>query len=307
MILSVCPNPAVDKISTADFSRPGKVKKLKDTIYCAGGKGINASRALKTLGAETLAIGLAGGHTGRFFEALLAEEGLKGVFARIKEPSRINMTLLGAKEGEEMHLVDRGPSVKTRELEELRGLFASCLAGGDVRCALFAGSLPPGAPEDFYFGLIEYAKRKGVKTALDSSGKALREAVKAKPDILKPNSRELNELAGAELKTIKEKINFAASLGIPETLVSMGAKGAFLAADGLVLRAMPLKAEAENSVGSGDALLAGYIFARSTGGGEEDALLTGSACALANLSNRVPGRILPEEADRFRKKIRISH
>lgn len=306
MILVVCMNPAIDRISEADCLRRQNVKKIKTTAYSAGGKGINAARVLKALGADSLTVGFSGGHAGRFFEALLESEGLDGEFAQIKGITRMNATLLDAKGRGEMHIVDRGPAVEAEEAGLFRDLFMRAVDGGKFACALFCGSLPPGVPQNFYRGLISAAKKRGLRTAMDSSGRPLQSGIRAKPDIIKPNSRELDELAGVRLKKIGEKTDFALKLEIPETVVSMGRRGSFAVSGKEIFRALPLKTPCVNSVGAGDAMLAGYVFSRVLKKESiEKALLKGAACAQASLSSRMPGRIAPENIEKFEKRLKL--
>ena len=302
MILAVCLNPAIDRTSETDFFPAEKVKRVQNSVYSAGGKGVNIARVMKTLGAEALTIGLTGGYTGRFFESLLKEEGLKGSFIRIKGATRINATLVNRASGRETHLVDAGPEVTAGEMKKFRDLFDRMLSDNNIDCAVFSGSLPPGAPRDFYSGLIAAAGKRGIFTALDTGGEPLREGIRAEPRMIKPNSGELDGLAGAKLKNTGDRMNFARSLKIPEILVSMGRSGSFLCAGGKILRAGKVKAQPGNSVGSGDALLAGYVFSRilkkETA---EEALVTGSACALANLRSRTPGGVSMNDINRFKQ------
>ncbi len=301
MILAVCLNPAIDRTSEVDFFPFETVKRVRKSVYSAGGKGVNISRVMKKLGAEALTVGLSGGHTGRFFESLLENEGLKGRFIKIKGETRINATLIDPASGKEMHLVDAGPAVTGAEIKEFLDLYAGILADKKIDCAVFSGSLPPGAPRDFYAGLVSSARKSGILTALDTSGKPLEEGVKAKPDIIKPNSEELDGLAGVKLRGVREKMYFAMRLDIPETLVSMGGRGSFLCSGGKILRAGPAGAPAASSVGSGDALLAGYIFSRILKNkSPEEALATGSACARANIRSRLPGGVSIRDIHRLK-------
>lgn len=306
MILSVCLNPAVDRTSEGAFYPVRKVKKVKKAVYSAGGKGVNIARAIKTLGSEALIIGFSGGYTGRFFESLLLEEGINGCFIPIKGMTRLNWTMLEPAAGRETHFVEPGPKLSSGEVLKFRDIFEKVLSDENIDCAVFSGSLPPGAPEDIYFELIKESRKRGIKTALDTRGGALKKSICAKPDMIKPNKEELEELAGRKLKTIGDAADFAAGLDIPETLVSMGGRGSILASGGGMLRAAPVKTSGLSSVGCGDALLAGYIFSRFLKNERpEDALTTGSACALANLRGRLPGAFSLKDIKTCKREIKV--
>ena len=66
MILTVTLNPALDRILEIDNFQPGKVNLgARERASVAGGKGINVSRVVKTLGGKTLATGWLGGQKGK--------------------------------------------------------------------------------------------------------------------------------------------------------------------------------------------------------------------------------------------------
>jgi tagatose 6-phosphate kinase len=308
VILFVCLNPAIDKIVEAEFEPRKKVIKTKNTVYAAGGKGVNAARVIKILGGKYLVLGMAGGAAGKFLKSLLKDEGIAGRFVDIKNMTRINLTLIAPARGKETHFVDPGPLVSRAELKKFRDLFTEYINGGNIDCAVFSGSLPPGAPSYFYKELIKKAREKGIKTALDTSGAELKEGIKAKPDIIKPNGDELEELSGSELRGIKKKMDFARRLKIPEALVSLGERGSFVSRGGEIFRAEPMKTEGKiNSVGAGDALLAGYIYSRFIKNSSRgESLLTASACAASNLLGRLPGKIYLKDIRKFKKEAKIT-
>ena len=54
---------------------------------------------------------------------------------------------------------------------------------------VISGSLPAGSGADFYIALIEAARAASTKVFVDTSGEALRESAKARPDFVKDKSR----------------------------------------------------------------------------------------------------------------------
>ena len=98
---------------------------------------------------------------------------------------------------------------------------------------------------------------------LDVDGEALRQGIKALPNVIKPNIHELSELAGRELKDLDDIVSAARSInqqGVEIVLVSMGAKGILLVSDGQQYLAVPPKVNVESTVGAGDSSVAGFIF-----------------------------------------------
>ena len=66
----------------------------------------------------------------------------------------------------------------------------------DVQFIVVSGSLPPGVPFSVFGLLKKIAERKNAKLIVDTSGGALKEAVKERVYMIKPNRAELCRLAG---------------------------------------------------------------------------------------------------------------
>jgi 1-phosphofructokinase len=146
-------------------------------------------------------------------------------------------------------------------------LVAAALDGTGVTWLAGCGSLPAGVPVDLYARLATDARRAGVRTAIDTSGPALRAAVAAGPDLVKPNAHELAEITGRDLDTLGDVVDAAGRLraqGVRAVLASLGADGAVLVDEQGALHAEAPVPRVVSTVGAGDALLAGFL---SAGGG----------------------------------------
>jgi 1-phosphofructokinase len=71
---------------------------------------------------------------------------------------------------------------------------------------------------------------------------------------------------------------------VPEVLVSLGPQGAVLSSNGHLLHGMASVYEVRNTVGAGDALLAGYVA-----GGDDPATALATGLAWARNAIRTPG------------------
>ncbi len=95
---------------------------------------------------------------------------------------------------------------------------------------LASGSLPPGAPADFYAQVARTGKKRGTKTIIDASGEPLEQALQEGVYLIKPNVREFRELVGKDIKEesqIKAEARKMVKGGRCEVLViSLGAAGA---------------------------------------------------------------------------------
>lgn len=283
MFIAVTLNPALDKIITVEGFSVGQTLPAKSVRKIAGGKGINVARAITILGGEVTATGFLGGPTGDFIEKQLRKEGLKTNFVRLKETTRSNTTVLDPLSGTETHIMEPGPQIRKEEADNFRKKFRKLIEKS--RFLILSGSLPPGLRDGFYAELITEAKGEGVKTILDTRGKALLKGIKALPFMVKPNRRELEEIVGRRLnsrKSLMESIRSLLRQGIEIVIVSLGKEGAIMANKGTIWQGSSPRIRAINSVGSGDALVAGFIYSLSQGKEMEEAIRLGIAAAAAN-------------------------
>ena len=129
-----------------------------------------------------------------------------------------------------------------------------------------SGSLPPGVDHDLYAGLVRRCRDAGVRVAIDASGPALRHAVAAGPDLIKPNLEELEELVGRSLDTLGHVLGASIDLvtqGVATVVVSLGRDGALLVTPSVTALAVAPVSSPLFTVGAGDALLAVLSLASS--------------------------------------------
>ncbi len=279
MILTVTLNPAVDKTCELGTLLPGEVNRLAKSSSVAGGKGINVTKVLRQFHMSVAAVGFLGGSGGRMIEDAVEKMGVECHFTKIKGETRTNINVL-SKDGTVTELLEPGPEILPKELESFRKQFSGCLE----RCGLvvLSGSMPAGVPVGFYGELIEECHRAGRKVCLDASGEVLGEGVKAKPDIVKPNRKELEYLAGRTLigsAALAEEAGKLIAGGIGKVILSMGEEGLMYVDGGQVLHQAARKVQAVNTVGCGDTVVASLCMSELEG--EEPSLMLRKAAAMA--------------------------
>ena len=77
MITTVTLNPAIDCVVKVKELKPGGLNRAVEEAVFPGGKGVNVSLVLTELGADTFLCGFLAGATGKAYEAMLEERGLK--------------------------------------------------------------------------------------------------------------------------------------------------------------------------------------------------------------------------------------
>lgn len=291
-VVTVTLNPAVDKTVVVPNFRAERVIRVSEVHIYPSGKGVNVARVLKRLGVPSVCLGFVGGHFGAFLTDGLTREGIEHDFTPVSDETRINLTIRDPETGLEIHLVEKGARVTDGDWRNFVATYERHLSGASW--VALCGSLPPGAPADAYAQLIGIAREKGVPCALDTSGEALRKGVEAKPKLVKPNRQELAELVGEEFLD-EGKLRWAVSkvheLGVEIVVVSLGKEGA-IGSDGKSLwKATPVPVKVVNTIGSGDALLGGLIFALLKRMPFEEALKFAVAVGTANTLVDGPGYI----------------
>jgi 1-phosphofructokinase len=296
MIVTLTPNPSLDRtVSITDLQR-GEVQRATASRIDPGGKGVNISRALTAHKARTLAVLPAGGPQGHLLGELLAEAGIEVAIVPISGSIRVNLALVEP-DGTTTKINEPGPLLSRSELAALLAGAADTL-GEHPSWLVGSGSLPPGVDDNLYAGLVSRCRDAGVRVAIDASGPALAHAVAARPDLIKPNLQELEELVGRSLNTLGDVLAAAVDVlaqGVATVVVSLGRHGALLVTDSIAAHAIAPGPAPLSTVGAGDALLAGYLYATSGGSTPLDALCTGVTWGAAAVS--LPGSRMPNPAD----------
>jgi len=296
MIVTLTPNPSVDRtVSITDLQR-GEVHRATASRIDPGGKGVNISRALTAHKARTLAVLPAGGPQGHLLAELLAEAGIEVTIVPICGSIRANLALVEP-DGTTTKINEPGPLMSG---SELRALLAGATATLPEQPSWLvgSGSLPRGVDDDLYAGLVRRCRDAGVRVAIDASGPGLRHAVAAGPDLIKPNLEELEELVDRSLDTLGDVLAATVDLvrhGVATVVVSLGRCGALLVTPSMTAHAVAPVSSPLSTVGAGDALLAGYLYATGNGSTPMDALCTGVAWGAAAVS--LPGSRMPTPAD----------
>lgn len=281
IVYTVTLNPALDLFLSPPVFLPGRDNRYAGQTFLPGGKGVNVSLLLHSLGVHTVALGLAAGFTGRALTSLLEEQGCRADFLFLEQGlTRINVKITPPNQPETA-LNGGGPVVTPQDLDRLGDKLAA-LRPGDY--LVLAGSAPGSLSADVYARLMRRAPA-GVRVVADTSGPALRAAVEAGPFLVKPNLEELAELFGQERVDEDRAVDLARELqglGAENVLVSMGGRGALLVdADGGVTRRAALAGREVSAVGAGDSMVAGFIYGLEREGCYRGALEWGMAAGAA--------------------------
>lgn len=262
MILTLTPNPCVDKTVFVPEITLGTFMRSKKYTCVPGGKGVNVSRAVKTLGRPTRAIAIVGAHTGaQVVDMIRNQDGVDCVPVWVDSPTRTITTVLEQTIHRQTAFFEPGSRVTPQEADVCETIFTQAVA--NARIATFNGTVSDPAINGLYRRLIPIAKAAGALTILDAHGPEFANGLEALPDIIKPNLAEAAENLGFALDTHdaqRRAINLFHSRGIRIVILSLGKDGALVSDGATCLRATPPAIKEINPVGSGDALVAGFAI-----------------------------------------------
>jgi 1-phosphofructokinase family hexose kinase len=262
MIITVTPNPALDRTLTVPEIVFDDMVRASDSRLDLDGKGVNVSKALRSLGTATMMLGFAGGMAGEMLERGLDALGYATSFTHVAGETRTNTIIIDVAANRYVKANEPGPTLRPEELAAFFAQARTRLTAGDTW--ILSGSLPPGAPADFYAQLVELIQAHGARALLDTSGEPLRLGCAARPYLIKPNADEAQALVGAPIDgdaAARRAATFFLDQGVELVALSLGAEGLLLATRGQSARARPPLVRALNPVGAGDALLAGIAWA----------------------------------------------
>ncbi|MET8374818.1 1-phosphofructokinase [Streptomyces microflavus] len=301
MILTVTPNPSLDRTYELPELVRGTVLRASADRVDPGGKGVNVSRAVAAAGHRTVAVAPMGGPEGALLARLLGEHGIEAAGVPVTGSTRINITLVEP-DSTLTKINAAGPELSAAEAEDVLEAVRTRAAAADwIACC---GSLPRGLPPQWYAELVARSHRAGTRIALDTSGPALTAALREGPDVIKPNAQELAEAVGRPLATVGDALKAAEELrarGARSVLASLGADGQLLVEASGAYFATARVETVRSNVGAGDASLAGFL----TAGGQGPEALA-SAVAHGAAAVQLAGSLMPTPADLDRSAVVVS-
>jgi 6-phosphofructokinase 2 len=306
-IVTLTINPAVDIFINVDCVEPTGKLRCSPPKRDPGGGGINVARVAHRLGADVMAIYPIGGQIGKLLQRLVEREDIASLVTPSHVETRENFTAYEESTGEQFRFVLPGSQLHQAEWEAVLDRLASLTAR--PKFVVASGSVPPGAPDDFFARVARQAKALGAKSVIDTSGPALVAALDEGVSIIKPNLVELTELVGAPLDRDEDRIAACRRLAVDgraETVaLTLGDQGALLVTAERAWRALPLQIEAVSTVGAGDSFLGGLVAALAGGKAVDEAFRVAVAAASAAVMTPGTGLCQPEDVRHLLPGVKI--
>ena len=330
MIVTLTPNPSLDR--TVTLPGPlvrGGVNRLSGVVVEPGGKGVNVARVLVSAGQRATAVLPASAHDPLLLALdAAASAGLSARAVTVAAPVRVN-TAVTEPDGTTTKLNEPGASLSPEEIDAVEMALLEAVAAarpseraesaesaGARHWAVLSGSLPPGAPADWYARLVRLLRGSapGLRIAVDTSDEPLTALAaglpEVAPDLIKPNGEELGQLVGlpadramaleegaahGDLAPVADAARILVDLGLGAVMATLGPAGAVLVTGEGAWHATAPEVPVLSTVGAGDSSVAGYVLADVRGGDEVERLRT--AMAYGSAAASLPGTTLPAPGD----------
>ncbi len=298
-IVTLTVNPAIDK--STKFSGLVAEQKIRceEPSLDAGGGGINVSKAISRLGGKSLAVFTAGGSSGKLLQDLLKKESIDYQAIVTKNSTRENFIAVDILTNSQYRFGMPGAEILPKEaseiLKQIEQLKPTYLVA--------SGSLPTGLGDDFYEKVAAVSRKIGSRLIVDTSGEPLKMAIDEGVYLLKPNVGELAKLVGANTLEIDQVDEAAREIiakgGCEIVVVSLGPQGAVLVTKDICEHIPAPSVQKKSTVGAGDSMVGGMVWALSTKKSMQEMLRWGVACGSAATMNEGTQLFKKEDAERL--------
>lgn len=263
------------------------------------------SRAVLEYGGRTIAVLLAGGHTGEVVARFLADEGLPLAVTTTAAETRQNVILQEAATGGDLRVSAPGAPAAAEEIDRLTKRV--CCLPQRPDAVVLSGSLPPGAAPATYRAIAQEAGHAGIASILDAEGETLLEGLAPGTLLIKPNRHEAGMALGRSLEDLEDVVAAASELrdrGAEYVAITGGGQPVVLASPDRLLTASPPTVAVRDAVGAGDAFLGVLVLRLLEKADPADALrwavaagATAAAAAGTSIGHRDQAEDLLERID----------
>lgn len=280
-VITLTINPSLDKSTRFTGLIAEQKMRCEKPRYDAGGGGINVSKAIARLGGSSLCVFTSGGSTGKMLEELIQKEGIENKAIATKNWTRENFIAFETESKAQYRFGFPGNELFDDEKEAV----IETIQKTSANFLVISGSLNEGLPINFYQKIAQTAKSSGIKVIVDTSGEALRKVLEIGVYLVKPNIGELAKLIGVERLEQSEVEKAAKTLvenGSAEIIVvSLGAQGAILVTKDAMEFVKAPKVENKSTVGAGDSMVGGMVWALSQNKSLKEVIQWGVSCGTA--------------------------
>lgn len=257
MIYTLTTNPAIDMNLMGTAIRPNQVNRTANTVYSPNGKGINVTLVLKHFGVNSVVLGFFGGFTGHYIIDELEKREVQVLPVWVEDKTRINIFVNDG--SDEYKFVNRGSFVPVEKqvefIDKLKNLT-------DCEYLVISGSLPAGIGEEYYEKILDICQEKSIEVILDISSSKLKDLLKYKPLLIKPNDEEVQKIFGITIQSktdINRVMSFFKTEGVKNVLLTLGEKGSYFSDGHTIYECSAQPVHLISSACAGDAALGAFL------------------------------------------------
>jgi 1-phosphofructokinase family hexose kinase len=307
MILTVCPNTALDKIIFIDEWKTGTTIRTERVVPCVGGKGLNSAVVLHHLNVDSQSIGFFSGQIGKELLKVVNDYGFRVDPIWVDGNTRVSYVIAELKNKYHTHVITGELKVERKHITEFIRLFKIHLRNASY--LICAGSLPKVIAKDFYYKLIKISNSIGVPSLIDTQGDFMKEAMKANPDIIKMNWEEFQTTFGLKIEFIHDLVTYAKSIyhdyELNNLVITLSEKGILtITKNNIYLTKIPFQ-EPVNAAGAGDAVSSALAWKLSGGYSWQEALKWAGAVSAASVVTERTGDVSLDKMRSILPKVEV--
>ena len=297
MIYTLTLNPALDKTVVIPSFGLDRVNRVSRVRLDPGGKGINVSKMIASLGGTSVAVAALGGAAGEQWKQLAEGCGFSIHAIPAQGETRTNLKVVDPVGHTNTDINEPGAPIGDLVLEGMIHWLEGALQPGDI--LVMSGSVPAGVDPGIYGRLTALCHQQGAMAMVDADGPLLRGALAAGPALIKPNHHELAAYAGHALATKEEQLLAVQTMlddGAQMVLVSLGSDGAMLCWQDHgqlhYCEAQAPQVTVNSTVGAGDSMVGAVAYGMEQGRTKEELLYLAVAAGTAAVTcdgSQAPG------------------
>ena len=298
-IVTLTVSPALDKSAHFSGLVPEQKIRCQEPLFDAGGGGINVSKAISRLGGTSVAVFASGGPTGEMLKEILKKESVPFEAIETESWTRENFVAVDDNTNSQYRFGFPAPAVTAGEKDKI--LLA--IQKLKFKFLVISGGLAGGLAVDFYKQIAEMVQKANAKLIVDTTGEAMKKVLETGVYMIKPNVGELAKLIGVERLEMGEVHEAARQIiakgGAEIVVVSLGPQGAVLITKGSYDFVPAPNVVKKSTVGAGDSMVGGMVWALSQNKSLKEVIRWGVACGSAATMNEGTQLFKGEDAERL--------
>lgn len=256
MITTCTLNPAIDYHLYQDQIEKGKLNRVTEYSFDLGGKGINVSKSLNQLACKSRAITILNPELKLFYKRVFkAHPFIKADIVKTQALIRFNVKMHARMETE---INTQSEQITAAQIHQL---IKKVKRIKDTDMMIFSGSCINNEPY-LYDALLTAIKDKDVDVIIDIPAILYDQVLKHKPLLVKPNQEELKDYFNLK-DNPKSYIPYCRELinkGAQNIILSLGKSGSLFVNSDQAFRIKLEPIKTNDTVGAGDAFVAGFAF-----------------------------------------------